>query len=335
MSETVLIVGAGLAGTRCAETLRNGGFAGPIVLVGEEPVPPYERPALSKEFLAGNRDDPALRPASHWDDLGIELRLGAAVSRVDLPRRTASLGDEDLPWDHLVLATGARPRRAGGLRTLADARALRERLVPGTRLAVIGGGFVGTEVASTAISLGVDVSLVVAAETPFERVLGCEIGALLARRYVDHGVDLRLGTREIPAHDLLLWAVGVVPARELLPDLVVGSCGRTQYERVYACGDVTGSGHWTAAAGQGAAVAHAILGADRPFVDPPFFWSDQFGLRLQVVGEPTSAARVELEGAEDSFTARYLDAAGQLQGVLLANRAGEVAAARRALALAG
>ena len=163
---SVVIVGAGLAGARCAETLRAEGFDGDLVLVGEEPVAPYERPALSKEFLAGskNADDLLLRPRSFWAEQRIELVLGQRVDSVDRTRGTVTTSSGlELGWDTLVLATGARPRQlpfaspAGVhvLRTLADAEALRDELLPGARLAIVGGGFVGAEVASTARSLGV------------------------------------------------------------------------------------------------------------------------------------------------------------------------------------
>jgi len=332
--ETILIAGAGLAGSRCAETLRSEGFDGRIVLAGDEPHPPYERPALSKELLAGTRDDVSLRPWSFWAERGIELRLRARVEAVDLSARTALVGREEVAWDSLVLATGARLRRPQGLRTLADALALRERLAPGVRFAIAGGGFVGTEVASTALALGTEVTLIEAAEVPFEALLGREVGETLAARYRAHGVDLRTGTTELPPHDVLLYAVGVEPVRELVPWLGSDACGRTVHQDVYACGDVTGTGHWTAAAGQAAAVARAILGEDRPYSEPPYVWSDQFGLRLQLVGEPRAAVRVELEGGDDSFRASYLDGEGRLRAALLANRPREVAELRRELALA-
>lgn len=329
---TVLIAGAGLAGARAAETLRDLGFDGRVVLAGAEPHPPYERPALSKELLAGTRDDVELRPRGHWRQLGIELRLGTRVERIR--RHEALVGNERIPWDHLVLATGARLQRDGGLRTLADAHRLRERLTPGARLVIVGAGFVGCEVASTACALGAEVTLVEAAAAPLERIVGPEVGALLAARIRAHGVDLRLGTTVVPAHDVLLWAVGVRPDRRLFPDVRVDACGRTQYPGVYAAGDVTGSGHWTAAAGQAVAVAHAILGDDRPYLDPPYVWSDQFGLRLQLVGDPTSAAHLDLEEAGGTFRADYRDADGRPVATLLANRPADVAAVRRHLAAA-
>ena len=331
--ETVLIAGAGLAGSRCAETLRGAGFDGRIVLAGEEPVPPYERPALSKQLLAGERHDVFLRPHGYWEERDIELRLGVRVHAVDMRERTADAGGH-CSWDHLVLATGSRLRRPGGLRTLADALALREKLVPETRLAIIGGGFVGTEVASTALGLGVDVTLVEAGPAPLAGLLGCEVGNLLARRARAHGLDLRTETTDIPEHDVLLWAVGVEPARELMPGFAADACGRTQVPQVYGCGDVTGTGHWTAAAGQAAAVAWAILGEERPYEAPPYVWSDQFGLRLQLVGDPAGAVSRELDGDDDAFRVDYHDDSGRVCATLLANRPAEVAGVRQELAAA-
>jgi 3-phenylpropionate/trans-cinnamate dioxygenase ferredoxin reductase subunit len=368
----VVIVGAGLAGSRCAETLRAEGFEGRIVLVGVEAAAPYERPALSKEFLAGERERIELRPAGFWDEQEIELVLGRRVERIDVARRTA---DPGLEWDALVLATGARARRLPSplptgvftLRTAEDAKALRAGLLPGRRLAVIGAGFVGAEVASTATALGVEVTLVDLAAGPLERVLGSEVGALLAARFAAHGVGLRLGRglarfltdpagrvrglelsdQSQVSCDAALLAIGAEPAVELLAGDRTGipadPCGRTALEGVYACGDAAASWrpslgrhlrveHWTSAAGQGAAVARAILGRERPYDDLPYFWSDQFGLRLQHVGHAEEWTALELEGDETSFTARYLDGRGRLLAALLANRPREVGALRRELA---
>jgi 3-phenylpropionate/trans-cinnamate dioxygenase ferredoxin reductase component len=316
---SVLIAGGGLAGARCAETLRAEGYDGRIRLVGEEPFPPYERPALSKEFLAGERsaEDLLLRPPGFWAEQEIELVLG---------RRVEPSGE------FLVVATGARARRlavpgAHVLRTLADAIALRAELRPGRHLVVVGGGFVGAEVASTARRLGLRVTVLEAGPTPFARVLGTEVGDVLARRYRAHGVDLRTETTAaaLPGIrcDLVLVAVGVEAARELVRD------------GVHVCGDAAGGpGHWTSAAADGVAAARRILGLDPLPAQPPFFWSDQFGLRLQLVGDPSGARTVDLGGSENSFTARYLDADGRLVAALAANRAADVAAFRRELAFA-
>jgi NADPH-dependent 2,4-dienoyl-CoA reductase/sulfur reductase-like enzyme len=368
----VVIVGAGLAGSRCAETLRAEGFDGRVVLVGDEPVAPYERPALSKELLAGTKTTVELRAPGFWAERGIELVLGRRVESIDLAGRTAG----GLAWDALVLATGARARRLpfpvpGGvhtLRTLADATALGAALRPGARLAVVGAGFVGAEVASTARSLGAEVTLVDLAAVPLERVLGPEVGGILAARFAAAGVDLRLGTglgrilaggdgrvrgleltdgTEVDC-DALLVAIGAEPACDLAGDARAGietdGCGRTAVPGLYACGDVANAWrasaggrvrveHWTSAAGQAAAVAHAILGHERPYDDLPYFWSDQFGLRLQHVGHAEAWDAVELEGDEESFVARYVDLAGRPLAALAANRPREIGALRRELAL--
>jgi 3-phenylpropionate/trans-cinnamate dioxygenase ferredoxin reductase subunit len=316
---SVLIAGAGLAGARCAETLRAEGYDGRIRLVGEEPFPPYERPALSKEFLAGERsaEDLLLRPSGFWAEQEIELVLGRRVEPSD---------------ELLVVATGARPRRlatpgAHLLRTLADAIALRAELRRGRHLAVVGGGFVGAEVASTARRLGLRVTVLEAGPTPFARVLGTDVGDVLARRYCAHGIDLRTNTTGAAlagiAYDIVLVAIGVEPARELVR------------AGVHVCGDAAGGpGHWTAAAGGGVAAARSILGLEPLPEQPPFFWSDQFGLRLQLVGDPRRASTVELDGSEESFAARYLGADGRLVAALAANRSADVAAFRRELAFA-
>jgi NADPH-dependent 2,4-dienoyl-CoA reductase/sulfur reductase-like enzyme len=353
---TVVIAGAGLAGARAAETLRAEGFAGRVVLVGEEPVAPYERPPLSKEFLAGTRDEASLllRPDAFWAEHGIELVLGERVERATAERVRTSAGRE-LAFDALVVATGARPRllplelprSVHVLRTLAHAQALREELRPGVRLVVVGGGFVGGEVASTALGLGVTVTIVEAAAAPLERVLGPNVGLLLAGRWREHGADVRLGATvrrlssdaagrveavelaggsELRA-DVVLLSVGAEPARLPLP--------QSPGPNVVPAGDVRGLGHWTAAALDGAAAARRILGL--PPVPPqlPYAWSDQFRLRLQVVGTPRPGHRLELDGGADSFAARYVDAWGRTRAAVLANRPAEAAALRRELPVSG
>ena len=370
-ARTVVIVGAGLAGSRCAETLRAEGFDGRVVLVGEEPDAPYERPALSKEFLAGTREELGLRPAEFWAERDIELRLGRRIERLD------ELAEMGLEWDALVLATGAHARRlpwlppgVHTLRTRRDAEALRSELFPGARLAIVGAGFIGTEVASTARSVGVEVTLVGNAAAPLERVLGPEVGGLLAERYRNGGVDLRLGNGfarfltgadgRVRALELVdggvvdcdaaLLAIGAAPEGKLADGCVrtgiqTDACGRTGAPGVYACGDVANAWrpslsrrvrveHWTSAAGQAATVARAIMGREQPHDDVPYFWSDQFGLRLQHVGHAEHWASVEIEGEPDSFAAHYREADGTLVAALLANRPRDVGPVRRELAAA-
>ncbi len=348
MTRTVVVVGAGLAGTRCAETLRAGGYPGRIVLVGEESVPPYERPALSKDFLLGTRERVELRAPDHWETRGIELILGTRVVEIGDRRVRTNRGDE-LRWDALVLATGARARRlspqAHALRTLDDARRLRTELRPGQHLTIVGGGFVGAEVASTAIDLGVRVTMIERAQVPFEATLGLEVGTVLARRYRSHGVQLRTGASGADVDGLVLGAIGAAPADELMPGVTTDSCGRTAVPGIYACGDVALSWrpslgrhvrieHWTNAAGQGATVARAILGDPKLFDDVPYVWSDQFGMRLQLIGRPEPGDSVDLDGDDASFTATYVANDGCVSATLLANRPSEAATLRRALAVA-
>lgn len=384
--DAVLIVGAGLAGARCAEGLRDGGFAGRIVLAGEEPHGPYERPALSKELLAGTRPAAALplRDAAGWQELGVELLRSAPIVAVDPACGRARDGrGREHRFDALVLATGARARRLGSeppppgvhaLRTIDDALGLAAELRPGRRLVVVGAGFVGTEVASTAAALGVRVTLLDPLEAPLAGPLGLDVGHLLALRHRRHGVELRLGVgverlepgpdgrvaRVVLADgtgvpcDAVLVAVGSRPEPGPLAGLaaldadgavLADATGRTDVPGVLACGDCASwarpggarrrTEHWTSAARQGQAVAATLLGVGEPLDEVPYVWSDQVGVRLQLVGRTADAARVELDGDEEAFRALYLDVEGQPQGVLLGNRPREVAAWRRALAAPG
>jgi NADPH-dependent 2,4-dienoyl-CoA reductase/sulfur reductase-like enzyme len=371
-ARSVVIIGAGLAGSRCAETLRAQGFDGQVTLVGDEPLGPYERPALSKEFLAGKKEAIELRDPSYWEERDIKLVLGHRVPAVNVAMGQLPGAP---PADAIVIATGARARALPfecppgvlTLRTAADAASLRARLRPGRRLAVIGAGFVGAEVASTARSLGVEVTLIDLESAPLVRILGHEVGALLADRHRADGVELRLGVglgRFVTATsgelsgieltdgstidcDTALVAIGAAPDCSLLGDPRAGirtdACGRTEHPGVYACGDVALAWrpslsthlrveHWTSAAGQAAAVAHAILGNERPYDEVPYFWSDQCGLRLQHVGHAEAPATTDITGTPDSFTAHYREADGRLLAALAANNPAAIGPLRRELA---
>jgi 3-phenylpropionate/trans-cinnamate dioxygenase ferredoxin reductase component len=203
-----VIVGAGLAGAKAAETLREEGYDGRLLLLGAEPERPYERPPLSKEYLRGEaeREDASVHAAGFYAEHDIELRTGTAVTALDAGARGLELhGGERLVFDRLLLATGAAPRRLSlpgaqldgilALRTLADSDALRARLDGGGRLVVVGAGWIGSEVAASARQRGLDVTLVAPEAVPLQRVLGLEVGAVYRDLHRDHGVDLRMEAR--------------------------------------------------------------------------------------------------------------------------------------------
>ncbi|MDP2292957.1 MAG: FAD-dependent oxidoreductase [Actinomycetota bacterium] len=244
----VVVIGASLAGLRACETLREGGFAGRITLVGAEREVPYDRPPLSKKVLAGEWETERvrLRKAEEFESLQLDLRLGVRATALDTGRRTLTLDDgASLTFDGLVIATGAAPRRLPGqpsldgvveLRTMADSTDLRDRIAGGTaRLTVIGAGFIGLEAAATARTLGCEVTVLEGAPSPLIRGLGVEMGAAVASVHGRHGVDLRCGVQvagivgeggrvtgvqladgSVIESDVVLVGVGVAPVTEWL-----------------------------------------------------------------------------------------------------------------------
>lgn len=203
---TFVIVGASLAGAKAAETLRTDGFEGRVVLIGDEPCRPYERPPLSKDYLRGDKtfDDAAVHPASFYEDQRIELRTSTTATALDAAGRRVTLaGGESIPYDALLLATGAEPRklRSPGsdlagvyyLRSVEDSDALRDAVKNATNVAIIGAGWIGAEVAASARQLGADVTVVEMAAVPLERVLGPEVGAIYRDIHTGHGVNFRFG----------------------------------------------------------------------------------------------------------------------------------------------
>lgn len=277
---SVVIVGAGRCGASAAETLRDVGFDGAIVLVGEENLPPYQRPPLSKEYLQGKqvRSDLLVRPAHWYTDVGVDLRTGVTVTSVDCAARTVRLSDgETLRFDRLLLATGGRPRVLSGkhqrvryLRTLTDADRLRGDLVAASHLVVVGAGFIGAETAASARALGAEVTMVEVLDVPLARVLGEKIGAVYADLHRAHGVRLLTGeglasVQESPdgtvrVHttrgrtidcDLVVAGVGITPRTELAAaagiavdnGVLVDEFCRTSAPGVYAAGDVANHRH--------------------------------------------------------------------------------------------
>ncbi|MGD0702299.1 MAG: FAD-dependent oxidoreductase [Trebonia sp.] len=315
---SVTVIGAGLAGLRTVERLRHRGYQGRIVLLGAEPHPPYDRPPLSKQVLRGERDDPWLRPADEYDGLDVEIRLGERVLGLDIEQRELrTTREERLPYDVLVIATGASPRRVPGingrvLRTLDDAAGLRGELGEGKRLAVIGAGLIGCEVAASARSMGAEVDLIDVLTGPMIRVVGARVCDLIADLHRAHGVRLHLGTAaarggpgelvlsdgEVLAADVVLEAIGAVPETGWLEgsqlglnDGVVCDADGQAADGVYAVGDVARwdgrrSEHWTNAGWQADRVAAAITGQEPLPAGPAYWWSDQYDIKLQGLGAP-------------------------------------------------
>jgi 3-phenylpropionate/trans-cinnamate dioxygenase ferredoxin reductase subunit len=344
----LLIVGGGLAAQRCIEVLRAAGDDRPVTVVCDEPVRPYDRPPLSKEGLLGGID-PAFRPEEWYREHAVELRLGAAALALDPARRRVTLdGGEQLGYDALLIATGARARalpgvpRAQVLRSRFDGERLRVALLDGGPLAVVGAGLIGLEAAAAAHALGVDVCVIEAAPRPLAGVLGPRAGAWLtalhraegvvlrtgvtARRDLGGALELSDGTRVGAAH--VLAGVGGEPAVDWLAGsglgpgaVAVDASGRTGLPGVYAAGDVTGAGHWEAAARGGTAAGRALLGRSPLSAAPPSFWSDQHGVRLQCVGDPRGAREVLAHGdlASREFELDHLHE-GRVTAVLLAGR---------------
>jgi 3-phenylpropionate/trans-cinnamate dioxygenase ferredoxin reductase component len=380
----LVIVGASLAGLRAAQAARKAGFDGQLVVVGEESHLPYTRPPLSKELLAGEHSiDQVQLPC---DTLDAEWRLGLAASALDRDRRRVLLSDgDDVAYDRLILATGSRPRRwpgGGGeldgvhvLRTVDDSLALRAAFDQGPRVAIVGAGFIGCEVAQTARKEGLDVTLVDIAETPM-LPLGPELGGWCAALHRSHGVDLRLGTAvaalvgdgrveavelaggERVAADIVVVGMGAVPNTEWLagsrlradPGLACDATLTTAGDPdILAAGDIVSwphpladgealrIEHWTVAAEQGQlAGRNALLAPEerKPYDAPPYFWSDQYDAKIQSLGLPGRAERLEvLESTPDRSRVVYAgERDGRLVGIVAINAARRLGSYRIALA---
>ncbi len=365
--EHLVIVGAGLGGLRTVEFLRAEGYSGRITLVGDERHEPYDRPPLSKQILAGRW--PEERAALHRGELaelGISVHLGRSAVGVDGAAVDLDDGTR-LRYDALVVATGVRPRRLPGqpdhpelhvLRTLEDCRGLRGSISRARSVLVVGAGFIGAEVAATARTAGLEVTMLEALPVPFARVLGEQMGQLCARLQTDHGVTVRCGaqlTELVTSEDGITarladgstvradcgvvgvgtvidagWLAGLeVPTAGGLPCDVAGLVEGTG--NVYAVGDIAAwrhptvgdrlrIEHWTSAGEQAAVVAQRLAGKPitRHADVVPYFWSDQYGLTLQLVGRSDLATSVEVlhdPGVIKGTVAGYF-AAGALVAVL-------------------
>ncbi|MDH3227022.1 MAG: FAD-dependent oxidoreductase [Thermoleophilia bacterium] len=337
MPSAIAIVGASLAGLRATEALRREGFEGRLTLIGDEPHLPYTRPPLSKEMLSGTWDEQrvALTTASELDELGVDVLLGSPATSLDVARRRVGLADgTSVDFEGLVIATGARARSLPGtdarsgvltLRGLDDARRIREHLDAGPeRVVVCGAGFIGAEVAASARSLGLDVTMVETAPVPFAHILGPRLGQTMADLQIGHGVDLRTGVgvdrleggerlervvlndgSSLEA-DVVVVGIGVTPNTEWLEgsgltidDGVVCDATCAAAPGIVAAGDVarwpnaTFDGelmrveHWENAVQQAAHAAATLLAGEQggePFAPVPWFWSGQFDLTIQLAG---------------------------------------------------
>lgn len=342
--DSVAIVGASLAGWSCATALRAGGFEGRIVLIGDEPWYPYDRPPLSKAFLTSDldEDDLALTTPESLVEVSAEWMLGQTAVHLDASARRVVLDDgTSVDADAIVLATGSRPRDLPGdrlpgvhtLRTLTDGVDIRDELAGAFhRLVVVGGGFIGAEVASSARKLGVEVDIVEALPVPMISTFGPVLAPVVAGLHSRGGTRLHTGVavRDLDVDDdeglavhlsdgrtlfagVVVVGIGVVPNVEWLADsglrlddgVVVDSWGRTSAPGIYAAGDVARfpsvragqsvrGEHWTHARDHGAAVAGTILGSGADYDPVPYIWSEQYGERIQFAGYVHADSEVEI-----------------------------------------
>jgi 3-phenylpropionate/trans-cinnamate dioxygenase ferredoxin reductase subunit len=387
MSSDVIIVGAGQAAAQLCLSLRAGGFQDRILMIGAERFAPYQRPPLSKKFLTERRppDTLLLRPQTLWRDQGVELMLETQVAGLDLARRTLSITDaqarsRELAYGTLVLATGTRARTlsaAGAalagvfsLRSIDDVHRLRPALDAAERIVIVGGGYIGLEVAAVMRQEDRQVMVLEAEDRLLKRVTGTEMSAFFEALHRERGVDIRLGARLaevtgegavsgvrladgtlVPA-DVVLLAIGAQANDDLgraaglacRDGILVDSCARTGVPEVYAIGDCTRfpSGRFGRhvrlesvqnAIDQAKAAAGAILGAPRPYDPVPWFWSDQYEIKLQMAGLSDGYDRAEVVGerAAQRFSVEYR-AQGRLIAVDAVNDARAHMTARRRIA---
>jgi 3-phenylpropionate/trans-cinnamate dioxygenase ferredoxin reductase subunit len=348
-TETLVIMGASLAGAKAAEAARSAGHEGRVLLIGDETAAPYERPPLSKAILRGEAAPGTARihPEGFYREHGIELIEDHAVAIDTVSRRVGLLRGGSVAFDTAVLATGAEPRRLGvpgaelegvhQLRTIDDSAALRDAIRRARRVAVIGAGWIGSEVAASARQMGADVVLVGAGSVPLQRVLGDRIGQAFARLHADHGVTLRLGTAverlrgstaveelllsdgRIEPADLVVVGVGVTARTELAvaapgmrvdDGIVVDEHLESTVSDIYAAGDVARAWHpryrrhlrvehWANATHQGTTAGRNAAGGRDIYDRVPYFFSDQYDLGLEYLGHASADDEVVVRGDLD------------------------------------
>ncbi|TQL66610.1 NAD/ferredoxin-dependent reductase-like protein [Nocardioides albertanoniae] len=338
-TESIVVIGAGLAAASAIEALRDEGYAGRLTLVGKEPELPYERPQLSKEFLAGDKEFEPSHDEAWYAEKDVTVLTGTTATAIDLDNGSVALDTgETVPFGQLLLATGAAPKTppipgvetAMTLRTVDDARRLKDAVSSGTRVVTIGGGWIGLEVAASVTALGAQAVVVEAAAQPLLGALGPVLGKHVADLHARHGVEVhtettveaiepgvvRTSAGEIPA-DIVLVAVGAAPAVDLAEaaglevgdGIVVDERLRTSDPRVFAAGDValakhTTLGplrveHWDNALKQGRLAARSMLGKDGVYDWQPYFFTDQFEFSMEYVGRSTPEDEAVLRGNVD------------------------------------
>jgi 3-phenylpropionate/trans-cinnamate dioxygenase ferredoxin reductase subunit len=344
-TEAFVIVGAGLAGAKAAETLREEGFDGRLTLIGDEPERPYERPPLSKDHLRGETDEvPYVHEAGFYADNQIELLTSTRVTGIDLGLRELLLeGDRRLGYDRLLLATGSVPRRLeidGGkldgihyLRTLAESARIGQKLESGSRLVVVGSGWIGAEIAASARQKGCEVTMIEMASLPLERVLGPEIGRIYLDLHRENGVEFipettvdrfegegsveRVITKDgaMIETEFVVVGIGVAPRTGLAETaglkidngVMVDEHLETSSTGVFAAGDVANAWHpfyghsvrvehWANALNQGPVAAKAMLGLDVSYDEIPYFFSDQYDGGMEYSGYATEWDEVVFRG---------------------------------------
>lgn len=374
----VVIVGAGQAGARAAEAMRGAGFTGRVTLIGAESHLPYERPQLSKAtLLEAEAPVATIRDRDGWLTLGVDLVLDTRIVSGDADRHLVTAEDgREFPYDKLLIATGTTPRRLTALETGAlpvlplrsvdDALALRRHLAPGVRIAIVGGGVIGLEVAAAAIKAGASATVIEAAPSLLARALPPVVADFLKARHEQAGVAFRLGVapvgltaagvaladgETIPA-DVVVVGIGVEPELDLARSLgveidqgiLVDDFGRTSVTDVFAAGDVASrpcpwNGRvlrietWANAQNQAAAAARTMVGEPMAYRDPPWFWTDQYNLNIQVVGHAAAPGTVVVRGdpATGRFSALTL-AGGIVVGAVTVNAPKDMASLRRLVA---
>jgi 3-phenylpropionate/trans-cinnamate dioxygenase ferredoxin reductase component len=374
-SSMFVIVGASLAGGSAAVTLREEGFDGRIVLIGDEPHPPYERPPLSKEYFRGEQpfEDSLVRPLDFYASNDIETHFGTRATRVDPIDKTVRLSNRDsVVYDQILIATGSRNRslpipglkleRVYDLRTVEDCDRIRAEIAPGRRAAVVGMGFIGSEIASSLRQMGVEVVVIEGEKVPLYRALGEEIGRLMEHIHRDHGVEMifedhvsgfegaggveRIVTRsgrQIDC-DFAVVGIGVEPVIDVVAGsgvevdngIVVDEYCRTNVEGIFAAGDVTNHyhpifeqrmrvEHWHNALKQGSVAARNMMGMATAYDEIHWFWSDQYDYNLQYAGFHKDWDDLVVRGSlgERDFIAFYVEE-GRVTAAVGMNRGRDV-----------